>query len=380
MNENTELDGFEALDIPVKKLSKDLLKGLRQKGGGVTDNEARFLVDLYYSMQKQRIHVSNQVSALQRDEKKTGVDAEPHEAIKWILEQAKALESEVAKTLAAYTMVHPMAWFFDQTMGIGPILAAGLLAHIDIRKAPTAGHIINFAGLNPKQRWVGKEGAKKLWAEVKTPSRGYVEALSLAAQEIGVNPTNLIRSASTGKDGEEKDFTDTGCIAALAKKPFNGALKTLFWKIGESFVKVANKENGFYGHLYAKRKVEEWNRNFSGAYAEIAKEKLATVKIGKDTDAYAWYSGQVDPAAARAKYKLGEPMVLSDIVSAFGVPMLPPAHIHSRAKRYAVKMFISHLQECWWRQEMKSEPPAPYVFAHAGEAHAHYIPPPQKPE
>jgi len=45
-----------------------------------------------------------------------------------------------------------------------------------------------------------------------------------------------------------------------------------------------------------------------------------------------------------------------------------------RAKRYAVKMFLSHYQHVGHVLLHGTPPPAPYIIAH-GE-HAHYIPPP----
>ena len=57
------------------------------------------------------------------------------------------------------------AWFYSVAKwlqaqrGIGPIITAGLVAHIDITRAPTAGHIWSFAGLNPEMKWREKTEA-----------------------------------------------------------------------------------------------------------------------------------------------------------------------------------------------------------------------------
>ena len=48
--------------------------------------------------------------------------------------------------------------------------------------------------------------------------------------------------------------------------------------------------------------------------------------------------------------------------------MLPPAHVHARAKRYAVKLFLSHYQHVAWRNEFGEDPPKPYVIQHLGHA------------
>jgi hypothetical protein len=309
---------IESVLTPVFKLTRDMMKTLRQGGGGVTDSEARALVDIYYQMQDQRIRINNQVAGLERDATKTGNEAEPHDALSWLMAQFGTLEQQVAKLLTIYVEFHPMAWFFERTVGIGPILAAGLLAHIDIKKAPTAGHIWAFAGLDPTTTW-----------EKKT------------------------------------------------KRPFNADLKKLCWKIGDSFVKTSGHTHGVYGRLYRERKAEEWRRNTAGAFSTQARAKLDSTRIGKDTDAFAWYSGACSAAKTMALLEAGKTLTVAACAAKgeAGTPMLPPAHIDMRARRYAVKMFLSHLQECWWRQEYDQDPPAPYALAQAG--HAHYIAPPQ---
>jgi hypothetical protein len=57
----------------------------------------------------------------------------------------------------------------------------------------------------------------------------------------------------------------------------------------------------------------------------------------------------------------------------YSAGILPDGHIHSRAKRYAVKLFAAHLQEVWYKEHFGEAPPKPYAIVHLG--HAHYIPP-----
>ena len=130
------------------------------------------------------------------------------------------------------------------------------------------------------------------------------------------------------------------------KRPWNAALKTLCWKIGESFVKVSGREGDFYGQLYLRRKQYEQARNDSGALADQAARKLERFNIGKETDAY----------------------------KAYAVGKLPPAHIHSRAKRWAVKLFLAHYHHVAWTLATGTPPPKPYVISVMG--HADFIAPP----
>lgn len=273
---------------PVQKLTRDVVKAMRGGApGGITDNEARFLVDAYYTVQGFRIQMNNQIKALVRDAEQEGNEPEPHDVLTWFYRQMSTVENEIKKVMAVYVESHKMGWFFEQTVGIGPILAAGLLAHIDIHKAPTVGHIWNFAGLNPDINW-------------------------------------------------EKGM----------KRPFNAELKKLCWKIGESFVKVSGKDTAYYGKVYKDRKEFEVSKNEKFEYKDQAEKKLGKFKIGKDTEAYKAYSKG----------------------------MLPPAHINQRAKRYAVKLFLSHLHQRWHETEI-GPVPKPYAVAQLG--HAHVITPPQ---
>ncbi len=315
-----ELDAFIT---PLYRNVRDIIKALRTHDdnghiGGVTTTEARYLIDIFYNMQGQRVRINNQVKSLERDAAKTDTPAEPHQALTWTLTNAKLLEEQIEKFLAFYTAGHPMAWFFEQTVGIGPILAAGLLAHIDIRQAPTVGHIWNFAGLNPTVTW----------------AKGH-------------------------------------------KRPWNADLKKICWKIGDSFVKQSSHPRAYYGPLYRARKAYEWERNLDGTMREQAASYLAAKNYGATTDARAWYAGTCDPVLASALLATGTAPTAAACKDSAGqgVPMLPPAQIDMRARRWTVKLFLSHLHQRWYETEFGTPPPK--AFALAILHHGHEIPPPQ---
>jgi hypothetical protein len=172
-----------------------------------------------------------------------------------------------------------------QIVGIGPVISAGLLAHLEGPR-PTAGKIYAFAGLAADgQKWWGP--------------------------------------------GE--------------KRPYNPRLKTLCWHAGQSFMKLAARPDCFYGHIYRERKAFEIKMNEEGKRAEAAAARVNRVK--KTTEAYKHYS------AGR----------------------LPPSQIDARARRYAVKLFLSHLNEVWLTK-LGLPVPAPFAIGRLG--HVDYIPPP----
>lgn len=263
---------METIETHVEKLVK---KDVKDAVNTLTTQEVRFLVDSYYMMQEDRKRSANQIRALDESE-------EPHMIIDWLFHQSKTMEDQIKKSLDWYSMTQDIGVWSRSVCGIGPVIAAGLIAHIDITKAPTAGHIWRYAGQDPTSKWLKGE-----------------------------------------------------------KRPWNASLKTLCWKIGESFVKVSNNENDVYGKFYKDRKVLEIERNEAGKFADQAERILKEKKIGKTTDAY-------------KSYIQGR---------------LPPAHIQARAKRYAVKLFLSHWHEVAYVAHYKQPPPAPYPIAILGHAH-----------
>lgn len=252
----------------VQRLTRDL----REASKMLSDRQARYLVDAYYQMQDDRKRDCNQVLAMTNDEEPAGI-------IAWLGTQSSVLEKQVARALDAYSGANELGLWARSVVGIGPIIAAGLLAHIDIKRAPTAGHIWSFAGLDPTVKW---------------------------------------------KNGE--------------RRPWNAKLKVLCWKIGESFVKVKGRDDDVYGHFYEQRRKQEGERNEAGLFADQAARVLEECPKHKQA----------------ATYRKGK---------------LPDGHLHARAKRYAVKLFLAHYHDKAYRLHFGTAPPLPYPIAHLGHVH-----------
>lgn len=126
-------------------------------------------------------------------------------------------------------------------------------------------------------------------------------------------------------------------------------LKTLCWKIGKVFEKFKNNDKCYYGKIINLRRAYEEEKNERGDYAEQAKKLLQEKN---------WRA------------------IESNVYKIYQEGKLPPSHLSQRCRRYAVKMFLSHLFEVWYIMDHGCLPPAPYPIAHMG--HAHYIEPPNK--
>lgn len=287
----TTTDGVEipvpdALSLaPIAKLDRDMMNTVATLGPDST----RYLVDTYYQIQESRKALANQIRAVsqRRDE------GESTAALDHFLAQVSALERQMGNSLSYWSDQWLVGRWAKSQVGVGPILTAAFLAHIDITKANTAGSIWRYAGLDPSVVW---------------------------------------------NKGE--------------KRPYNARLKVLCWRQGDSFVKQRNREGCFYGQVYESRKNFEVARDLEGYNAEEARRTLETKNIRKP-DTRQWYeSGH-----------------------------LPPGRLDLRARRYAVKLYLSHWHEVAYWAHHGTLPPLPYPIAnpHMPE-HSELVAPPNAPD
>lgn len=183
--------------------------------------EARFLVANYYAAQEARKRNDMQLRHL-------GItDGVAEGTVKPLLahtaDQNAVIESEVARAMKKYVEGDAVGRWLLSHIGIGGVLAAGFLAHLDVTKSDTAGGFWRFAGLD----------------------------------------------AGTSK--WEKG----------GKRPWNADLKQLCFHLGECIKRTSNHPDSFYGAFYRERKALLVARNDRGDFAERSKTyetKSADVK------------------------------------------------------------------------------------------------------
>ena len=162
------------------------------------------------------------------------------------------IEKDIVKFCRGEVKKHEMASWLKNVKGIGPILSSALLTTIDISRADHVSSIWKYAGLAPGQR---------------------------------------------KKRGEKLDFN-----------PF---LKTICWKVGESFV----KSKGQYREIYDSSK-KFYQTKFPDKVLMVdGKGKPVLTKLGKKQYLYS------------------------------------KGHIHAMAKRRTVKIFLSHFWAEWRKVE-----------------------------
>lgn len=255
-----------------------------------TRDQALAMVRLYRSIQKARVAQSNRLSARER---RTALSSAGHIG-ELLRNDLNKIENQAGRALKAYAESQLLGRWCMTIRGISFTTAAQLLAYIDFNRAKWVGCIYNFAGLNPKQVW---------------------------------------------EEGE--------------KRPYNPAVKSLCWLIGENLKRGSNAPDSFYGPIYRKRKKLEVERNEAGMYAKFAEQYLQ--------DAF------------KRRRRISE-----DQRKCWSEGKLQKVGVDRRACRYTTKIFLSHFHQVG-RAMLFGEEVLPWVFVYGDHDMGSYIPPPNWP-
>jgi len=319
--------------LTIDKATKDI----RENAIAMQPQEAKFLVTMYYQIQRQRTALGNQRRS--SDEQIVVHD--------WLTGNVAAVENQCNLLLTHYAKNHEVGRWSNSIHGIGPIISAALLAYINIHTAPTVGHIWRYAGIDPTSLWRGKDDAKavvKLWLGRVSGDISDDEMAMIALRNN--MRVELFTNRFVDRDGEPMDHTAENAITVLSYRPWNAKLKTICYHVGECLIKAGGSEKSFYGPLYAERKEYEKAKNVNGDYADQAAAIL-----------------EKTPNHAQKKiYAEGK---LSD------------GHIHARARRWIAKLFLAHWHHVAWCVEFGEDPPKPYVLTL--ENHTHEVRAPNWP-
>src|SRR5215831_17727950 len=121
---------MSATSEAIQKLSRDLRAAAKTLGV----REARYFVNTYYDLQDYRIASANQQRKLLEGQ-------EPSEFMGWLNSNLEVLENQIKSMLDKWSAEQPMGRWARDIVGIGPVIASGLLANIDIAKCTSVGHI-----------------------------------------------------------------------------------------------------------------------------------------------------------------------------------------------------------------------------------------------
>lgn len=184
----------------------------------ISNAEARFLVSDYYQSQEMRKRADMQIRHLGDKNKEAGIpERDPDDPVLTTVLQRTANafavnEEAVKRDLQRYAELSPVGRWSLAQYGLGPVITAGLLAYINIERAPSVSHIWRYAKLDPTLVW---EKGQKI--------------------------------------------------------PYNPELHQLCWHLGQCIKRTSGSEKSFYGKIYRHRKQYVIEKNERGDNAERAK-------------------------------------------------------------------------------------------------------------
>lgn len=328
-----DLENTKVLDlIKAEVLNGDLLTEVRNIEN-ISRAEIKMLVDLFYQQQDYRKALREQIRSIE-NENVTGNDTNIA-ILDWCLKNVTILEKGIQDCLQAICESTEVGRWLLSIKGIGCVLAAGILAYLDVTRVQYATQFISYAGLNDNNRpWLGEAKSRKIVDEVMDGKKKIDDDMVvMIAAKTQWSYNYLLENAYDDQKGK---WSKDKLIKACAKIPYNKKLKVHMHKVGESFHWLMNNKESFYGKIFNERKVYETRLNEEGAYAEQAAKILEEKTFSKSTEAYKAYS--------QGK--------------------LPKAHINARALRYVQKIFISHVFEEMYRAEYDCIPPRYYTLEH----------------
>ena len=276
---------------------------------GVLDRESleklavlKQLVATYYGIQKVRVAMGNRITSIVKEYGETDYT----NRLVDVYNVSEEIEKSIVKHIKPILREFPIyTEWLKYVKGVGDILSAGLIAGI---KTPA-----RFSNIS------------KLW------------------KYCGLHVV----------DGEAPSRRKG------AKVDWNPFMKTLCWKLGESFVKT----KGFYRRAYEQFRAEEERKSEEGIIRPIDK---CVGYIPKDEDVI-----KIVGDSPLTKSKIDK--LKKEGYKELRVGMTN-AHIYARAKRKTVKLFIAHLWHKW--RELEGLP-ITKPYAHALLGHADFIEPPE---
>jgi len=372
---------------------------------GFTTDEARMLVDTYYSIQKQRIELGNQKNAMVReyikdnklDVKAKDVDIDQEiprmQVINMVYNNVLGIETEIKKALDHWTDRNEVGTWLKQIIGIGPVLSAALISYFDIERARSVSHFYSYCGLNKNNTpWLGKEKATQLvnkyTSKIKRIGLTLYEIENAVAQlrdenigqdiedinDIAKNPENIVKYADIYAYAKEhainhsaKDEISDEEIALIANDKSHG-------RLAAKLVQMAyDPEKKLYSKKKLKKELSKppYNQTLQmilflvgESFVKVSyKEDSLYGRLYKERKAEQTQKNMNFEYADQAAKALREKNYGKDTEAykAYIEGMLPPAQIHARARQYAVKILVSHLYDQMYICKYNAQPPRHYV-------------------
>jgi hypothetical protein len=221
-----------------KPIGMDIFEDAKKAAAILGDREAIYLVNLFNFLLETRVGICARL--------KTIIET-PNKALTFLLDEIAEREKNARIILDIFTDNHPVGNVLKQIKGIGPVISAGFVAHVDMTKINHFSQILSYGGYTKNSK---RQRGKKL--------------------------------------------------------TYNPDLKKVFVHMGRSFQYSSGYPDSYFGWHYKLLKRRILNHNENGFYKDVAKSKIQEYNFDKSKSAYKSYSEGKLPAGhviALAKFK-----------------------------------------------------------------------------
>ncbi len=297
-------------------------KDIRNAAVDMSVREARFMIEDFYRWVALAQAAKDHRRVLDKE------DLINH-SVGFMAKQIRNMRDQYRSFLDIWSEQYPAAkWAKDSIRGVGPVIAAGLAAYIDIEKAKTISSIWRYAGVDPNSR-------RMTLVEVDTLIQSSMnqfgdditeEHVRWIAKQAGKDPEKILAFSRSKKRG----LTWPKLSRAIRWPSYNPMVKRIVISAGNCFI----KHPSMYHDLYVARKIYETGINENGGYKTRAKRQFRRFNYQPGTNAYECYSQGY----------------------------LTESHIIASAKRYAVKIFLAHYYMVAYYIKYEDTPPDVYAL------------------
>jgi len=212
-----------------------------------TLDSLRALVDVRQMLQKSRVAFGNRTAAIERGS--DNAEPETHALLARWEERFQQLEDAANEDISFVIGDNPLVESMIQVKGVGQILAAKIIALVDIQKADTVSSLWSYAGYGLSEYWMDGDGS------VKAPKSGW-------------------QWKKTSEDKKEKVFVEAdqepGWKLVVVRDravegwvlPYNRRLKTSLYVLAGSFLKSNSPYRAIYddAKAYYQEARPDWTK------------------------------------------------------------------------------------------------------------------------
>lgn len=406
-------------------VSEDVIpnKRLKQLTAEVDLDAVDMLVRNYYRAQDDRIRVNAQyrerakiLLAKMGVSKVDDLDEEQRNkfhmklaTLSYLAANRQTEEDAMKVMLSEYARRDPVGQWLLSNHGVGPVIAAGLLSTFrvvtinpetgehDAAVRPYAGAFHSFAGIHNPKKW--EKGQKRPWSAMAKQLAyklghsfmmqhkhekcfyGHLYA-QRKAYEINRNLQDHLLLNATNFSEDRYYFIQ----AILRNCDYYGSTTDAWAWVNGCY--HPRDVQGLLDEFAAMRreddKLPEKDRKLKKTDTALSPERLQSIRrkpctIVKTGHRFVQsFKGYTSPGEEFEEYEVRLNPSIPSYERETGIPMLPPGQIDARARRYAAKIFISHMHHVMWVNQFGEAPPKPYPIAFGiggTAAHTGYIDP-----